>query len=293
MKVNLDIFDALFSKRPEISKDGFQIDLENYYFPFAERIISFKKAKSSSMGLIVGVSAIQGAGKTTQGEVMNILLSHLGYSTFSFSLDDHYITHKELVDLRNQDPRFIRRGVTHDINLAISDLKDLKNMTVGRTISVARYDKGVNSGDGERFTQEVSQKPDFIFYDGWMLGARPISDDSIFSSGLPALETEADQRFARDINKKLFDYEPLWETIDFMNVLYVPNYQISLVWREQAEQVLRVHGGGMSSEEIKEFVYYFWRSVHPAIQIKNLAMDKNNCDQIVVINDDHSIKEVR
>ncbi len=289
MEVDLNIFQPLFSKRPEISKDRFQIDLKNYYLPFAKKLIAIKNSKHSSSGLIVGVCAIQGAGKTTQGEVMDILLSNLGYSTFSFSIDDHYITHKELIELRKRDPRFIRRGVTHDINLAISDLTALKNMTSNQTITISRYDKGVNNGDGERFTQVVSQKPDFIFYDGWMLGARPVSDDAIFSSGLPALETPADQQFAKDINKKLADYEPLWDMIDFMNVLYVPNYQISLVWREQAEEALQKKGQGMTPVEIREFVYYFWRSVHPAIQIKNLSMDPIHTQQVVYINDDHSI----
>jgi len=292
VNINLNIFASLFEKRPEISRSVFQRDLENYFFPFAQKLIDLKKAKTSSDGLIVGVSAIQGAGKTTQGEIMELLLSSLGYSSLSLSIDDHYITHQQLVELRKRDPRYIRRGVTHDINLAISDLKNLQEMKDGETITIARYDKGAYQGDGERFERRVSFKPDFIFYDGWMLGVRTVTDESIFSSGLPALETSESQQFARDINKKLTDYEPLWDLFDFMNVLYVPNYQISLAWREQAEQVLRNKGEGMTPEQIKEFVYYFWRSVHPAVQIKNLASDPVHAQQVVIISDDHSIEEV-
>ncbi len=84
---------------------------------------------------------------------------------------------------------------------------------------------------------------------------------------------------------------PLWDLIDFMNVLYVPNYQISIEWRDQAEEVLRAKGEGMTHEQIKEFVHYFWRSVHPAIQIKNLALSKD-AQQVVIINDDHSVGEI-
>lgn len=47
----------------------------------------------------------------------------------------------------------------------------------------------------------------------------------------------------------------------------------------------------MNQDQIREFVYYFWRSVHPAIQIKNLAQDPKT-NQVVIINDDHTIKEV-
>jgi D-glycerate 3-kinase len=125
-----------------------------------------------------------------------------------------------------------------------------------------------------------------------MLGARSVSDETIFESGLPALDTPEHIEFAKYINQKLLNYLPLWEKLEFINVLYVVNYQDSLKWRDQAEEVLRQKGEGMSSEEIKEFVYYFWRSVHPAIQIKNLAEDLEHTDQIVIINDDHSVGDI-
>lgn len=289
----MDIFDAFLAKRPEISKHSLDKDLKNYYLPFAQKLINLKKEKKSNVGIIVGVSAIQGAGKTTQGEVMQILLTDLGFSSISLSIDDHYLSHQQLEELREFDPRYIRRGVTHDIYLAIENLKALQNMEEGMTVKIPIYDKGAQNGDGDWVGwKSIIQKPDFIFYDGWMLGARKVEDESIFESGLPALDSSEHIQFAKDINKKLDEYLPLWELIDFMNILYVPDYHISLVWRDQAEEVLRKQGKGMSKNEIREFVYYFWRSVHPVIQIKNLSLDKEHVDQVVIINDDHSIKEV-
>jgi D-glycerate 3-kinase len=209
------------------------------------------------------------------------------------SIDDHYLTHEQLNELREFDPRYIRRGVTHDIHLAIENLKALKEMKDGMEVKVPIYDKGAFNGDGDRVGwKPVNRKPDFIFYDGWMLGARRVENELVFESGLPALDTPEHIQFAKDINKKLDEYLPLWDAIDFMNVLYVPDYEMSLKWRDQAEQVLREKGEGMSHDQIIEFVHYFWRSVHPAIQIKNLAFDEVNTDQVVIINDDHTIKEV-
>ncbi|MCR4305540.1 MAG: glycerate kinase [Candidatus Daviesbacteria bacterium] len=286
-------FDAFFARRPEILRESLKRDLARYYYPYTEKLIAVKRQVVGSNGLIVGVSAIQGAGKTTQGEIMEILLSHLGYSLISLSIDDHYITHHELNELRKKDPRFIRRGVTHDIPLAVQNLKDLQVMTDGLEVKIPIYDKGAVHGDGDRVGwKTISKKPDFIFYDGWMLGARRVEDESVFESGLPGLDTPEHIQFAKDINKKLDEYLPLWRMIDFMNVLYVPDYQISLKWRDQAEGVLRKEGKGMSPEEITEFVYYFWRSVHPAIQIKNLAHDIIYTHQVTVINDDHSVREI-
>lgn len=388
------IFDALLEKRPEISPESLKTDLKDYYLPYLGKLLQLKT--DGARGMVVGISAIQGVGKTTQGEILEILLKHFRKSSVSLSIDDHYITHAELTKLRNEDPRFIRRGVTHDIPLAIKNITDLINFS-DEPVLVAGYDKGVQHGDGDRLrwinpqedlkviaevtemdliidkqpqkakalnmvsavfagkdlelpenmgsaipilpgflpdklitfleaeigrqisilgkssgavyfvggTDEIaidlkelphgwrviSEKPDFIFYDGWMLGARKVADESIFASGLPALETEESQEFARFINNKLPEYDPLWALFNFMNVLYVPDYQISIKWRDQAEEALRAKGAGMSPEQIVEFVHYFWRSVHPAIQIKNLAFDSKT-NQVVIINDNHTIKEV-
>ncbi len=383
---DLSVFDALFKKRPEISPDNLKHDLKRYYLPYIQKLINLKQQEHETEGMVVGVSAIQGAGKTTQGEILQILLDHLGHSTVSLSIDDHYITHEELNALRQKDPRFIRRGVTHNIPLAIRELSQLKKMEGGTPVLIAGYDKGAHNGDGDRFAwiipekdlvlkvkadgeflhlssaayqnnplslpsnmgsdipldenllprelatflknhdenevsvslkdeedvifysgaeitiskkdlpkgwRLVSKKPDFIFYDGWMLGARKVEDESVFETGLPALKTPEDIQFAKDINKKLFDYEALWQMIEFMTVLYVENYEVSIKWRDQAEEALRAKGEGMTTEEIVEFVHYFWRSVHPAIQIKNLTHDKIHTQQVVTINDDHSIGEIR
>ncbi len=391
---SLLIFDPLIKKRPEFTSENLKKDLESYYLPYIERLLEVKEKKNSDEGVIVGVSAIQGAGKTTQGEVLEILLKHLGYSSVSLSIDDHYITHKELCELRQRDPRFIRRGVTHDIPLAIRDLSTLQKMGEIPVI-ISGYDKGANHGDGERFAwikpsqglsikyqvlwenlfvdkteqkilalkllqaqvdndeielprmgsdlpilenllplelveflkgQEgqlitvsldgeenikfegaseisiskkelpngwkvVSKKPDFIFYDGWMLGVQPAQDHE-FDMDLPALEKAEDKEFARIINRKLENYNYLWQMLEFLNVLYVPDYNISIKWRDQAEEVLRAKGEGMTHDEIVEFVHYFWRSVHPAIHIRNLARDTAHTDMVTVISEDHSISEV-
>lgn len=297
MDFNIDldfkIFDQVFKKRPEISKESLKNDLKVYYLPYIEKLLGLKEQSEKTSGLIVGVSAIQGAGKTTQGEILEVLLNHFGKSSVSLSIDDHYLTHEQLNELREFDPRYIRRGVTHDIHLAVENLKALKNMKDGEEVKVPIYDKGAFSGDGDwAGWKTVNKKPDFIFYDGWMLGARRVEDEAIFENGLPALDTPEHIQFAKDINKKLEEYYPLWDMIDYMNVLYVPNYEMSLKWRDQAEEVLRAKGKGMNSDQIREFVYYFWRSVHPGIQIKNLVFDEVNTDQVVIINNDHTIKEV-
>lgn len=286
-------FEPILKKRPEIIPETLKTDLKNYYLPYIRKLVALKEQKNSPDGLIVGVSAIQGVGKTTQEEILEVLLSHLGFSSVSLSIDDHYITCEQLNQLREKDPRYIRRGVTHNIPLAIQNLTDLKKMSKSQEVKIPIYDKGAFEGDGDRDGwKTVTKKPQFIFYDGWMVGARRVEDESVFESGLPALDTPEHIQFAKDINKKLDDYLPLWNLFDFLTVLYVSDYKISLKWRDQAEDRLRAEGRGMSHEEIREFIYYFWRCVHPAIHIKNLAQDEEHTNQVVIINDDHTVREV-
>ncbi|MBI2600070.1 hypothetical protein HYW43_04115, partial [Candidatus Daviesbacteria bacterium] len=181
------IFSDVLQKRPEINADTLKKDLKNYYLPYIQKLINLKQQKGSSDGIIIGVSAIQGVGKTTQGEILEVLLNYLGYTSVSLSIDDHYISHEQLDQLREKDPRYIRRGVTHDISLAIENLTDLKKMSEGQEVKIPVYDKGAFDGDGDRDGwKNVTKKPDFILYDGWMLGARRVEDESVFESGLPA-----------------------------------------------------------------------------------------------------------
>ena len=72
------IFDPLFKKRPEITLESLKQDLKNYYIPYVEKLMKLKQEKSGGEGLIVGTSAIQGTGKTTQGEILEALLAHFG-----------------------------------------------------------------------------------------------------------------------------------------------------------------------------------------------------------------------
>lgn len=404
-EADLSLFSEILQRRPELTPT-LPRDLERHYLPFVEKLIGLRQQQNPDEALIVGVSAIQGAGKTTQGEVMEVLLRVSGHPMVSVSIDDHYLTHPELSALRAADPRFVRRGVTHDIELAQNTLAQLRSMRDGEPVLVPSYYKGAHKGDGDRYrwitpqsgvslvvrvietemivdrqmqlvraihleeaefnghalpippnmgsdiplvsgvvdysllnyltgiakTNQVFEistknkgtvqtlffnskdasghsfelyssgtalppgwkvingKPDFILYDGWMLGARPVKDETVFEfSGLPALERPEDIAFAKLINRRLRNYLPLWDQVTYQTVLYVRNYHKSLEWRDQAEEPLRAKGQGMTPDQIREFVHYFWRSVHPAIHIANLARNTKYTDQVTFINDDHSI----
>src|SRR5689334_13945186 len=94
IETDFSIFEELLKKRSEINPEELKVDLSRYYLPYIDKLLKLKKENGEAV--LVGVSAIQGAGKTTQGEILEVLLSHFGHTTISRSIDDHYLTHREL-----------------------------------------------------------------------------------------------------------------------------------------------------------------------------------------------------
>ncbi len=143
----------------------------------------------------------------------------------------------------------------------------------------------------------IKKKPAFIFLEGWMQGLRPAEDKSVFNKDLlklPGFRDENDIDFARFINDQVLPkYLRYWDMVDFQTVLYNPNYPITFEWREQQEQRLRAEGRkAKSPAEVRRFVEYFFRSLHPTLFLDRLARDIEHTDQVTILADDRRILSV-
>ncbi|MEH1780290.1 MAG: glycerate kinase [Nostoc sp.] len=242
--------------------------------------------------LIQGILGGQGTGKTTTCKILSLILDRLGYRTVSLSLDDLYKTYSDRLVLTQQDPRLIWRGPpgTHDVDLGLNVLDQIRQSQ--SSVMVPRFDKSAYGGAGDRTTPEIVTGVDIVLFEGWFVGVRPI-DPNVFNTAPPPIITENDRAFARDINHRLHNYLPLWERLDSLILLYPTDYRCSLEWRKQAEQQMIARGkSGMSDAEIKEFVNYFWRSLHPELFIKPLLKDAAAVELAIEIHADHSFGEV-
>ena len=257
--------------------------LWNFWLPLASQLITWRKAQAPP--LIQGILGGQGTGKTTLTAMLTLILEHQGYHTVSLSIDDLYKTYADRQQLQQQDPRLDRRGPpgTHDIALGQQVLTDLKQ---GLPVHLPRFDKSAHQGAGDRTTPDFIASADIVLFEGWLVGVRPILP-AAFAQPLPPINTAADRTFARDMNERLRDYEPLWDLLDRLIVLYVPDYRLSLQWRTQAEHDMIAQGKpGMTDAEIVEFVTYFWRSLHPELFITPLTQQPH-VDLVVEITPDH------
>ncbi len=265
------------------------LSLWKLWLPLAMQLASSRQKLRRP--LIQGILGGQGTGKTTLGTVLSVILTHLGYCTLSLSIDDIYKTYEERQRLQKEDPRLIWRGPpgTHDIELGLQLLEQLRQPKQQAPILVPRFDKSAWGGIGDRSGTELVENVDIVLLEGWFVGVRPINA-TVFDGNTPApIQTPADKLFARDMNEQLRDYLPLWEYLDRLIVLYPIDYRLSKQWRLQAEREMIATGkSGMSDAQISEFVEYFWKSLHPELFITPLTRNPSLVDLVVEINQDHT-----
>jgi len=244
--------------------------------------------------LIQGILGGQGCGKTTLTQVLQQLLGMLGQHAVTLSIDDLYKPYAERQRLRQQDPRLVWRGPpgTHDVDLGLQTLQQLRQAKPGEAIAIPRFDKSAHAGEGDRISPQGVNQVDIVLFEGWFVGVRPVDPAQIARAPWP-IETEADRQFALDMNQRLRDYLPLWDQLDQLMVLYPEDYRLSRQWRRQAEQAMKAEGkAGMADDTVDQFVEYFWRALHPVLFIEPLCHCSEWVDLVVEIRADRTLKAV-
>ncbi|MGI0492341.1 glycerate kinase [Alkalinema pantanalense CENA528] len=260
------------------------------WIPLAQQIDQWRKQQSQP--LIVGFLGGQGTGKTTLTKILTILLKHLGQIAIGFSLDDLYLTYDERQALRLRDPRLDRRGPpgTHDVELGLTVLEKIRSQQF--PVDLPRFDKSAFQGAGDRSQSEQIAAADVVLFEGWFVGCRPVAP-FMFATAPEPIVTEADRQFARDMNMNLYAYQPLWDLLDRLIVLQVPDYRLSLQWRCEAEHRMIAEGkAGMSDVEIADFVNYFWQALHPELFIQPLLEEPQWVDRVIEIQPNHLPKRM-
>lgn len=289
----IDLFFAVYSAFQN-SQTTFKIPADPWvmlwelWLPLAMQLM--QQRQSLQRPWIQGILGGQGTGKTTLAAVLTLILQQLGYQTLSLSLDDLYKTYGDRQQLQASDPRLIWRGPpgTHDVELGLCVLDQLRQFAPTQPIQIPRFDKSLHQGAGDRTQPEIVEIVDIVLFEGWFVGVRPLAADQL-AAPLPApILTEADRVFARDMNTLLQAYLPLWQRLDALWVLYVPDYRLSKQWRRQAEHAMIASGKpGMNDREIDAFVEYFWRALHPDLFIRPLVHDPALANLVIEVQPDH------
>ncbi|KAJ5115256.1 hypothetical protein NUU61_001015 [Penicillium alfredii] len=229
---------------------------------------------------VLGLTGLQGSGKSTWTDALVKALSEQHhYNAINISLDDLYLDHDDLLQLRLSNPSnklLQTRGQpgTHDIALAVDFFESLKHQS--GDIRIPSFEKSKFNGEGGRAPQEswrhlpAGTRVDVVIFEGWCVGFQPLGDNMVrqrwdeSSLKQPATEfpTETLREHAVEhlwgVNANLrrycelfmgprhFDYLVHLDTDELGNV-----YQ----WRIQQEHALRARrNDGMTDEEIVRFV---------------------------------------
>lgn len=263
-----------------------------YILPFYKELMEIRAKQSRSVFL--GALGVQGAGKTTFGSIINAIAKENGKSICTISTDDFYLPFADRKALRERDPRYRWRGppITHDLPWLQKVCNQIMNGEA--PIQVPRFDKSCHKGEGDRVeTITFQQIPDIFILDGWFVGLRPYeNEEELKAKFLPPIVTEEDQQYALDNNKKLREFEPIWDKFDKFLLLSPEKYEYSKMWRLEAEHKMKAKKGhGMSDQQIEEFVNYFWKSLHPKIFVEDVK-NKKIANISVLLDAKHSIKDI-
>ncbi|KZM23629.1 Glycerate 3-kinase [Ascochyta rabiei] len=235
-----------------------------------------KQRKLSSRPIVLGITGLQGSGKSTwASKIVEILTSEHQLNTITVSLDDFYKTHEGLVSQRDQDPKnglYRVRGQpgTHDEHLAAGFFKELESYSGEGELRIPSFDKSQFSGEGDRAPvsawHSVSRKPDVVVFEGWCVGFQPLPASaveekrSLALAGQLPINTPAQHQLPHllEVNDNLKRYYDAFmgpQNFDFFVHIDTSDLHNVYIWRlEQEHKMIAAKGSGMSDEQVKAFI---------------------------------------
>jgi len=219
--------------------------------------------------LLIGINGAQGTGKSTMAKLLSALLTNSGHRVANLSIDDFYYSKAKRQELAKQiHPLLASRGVpgTHDVDLALRLLEQLSTADPEQQITLPGFDKSLDDCRPVDTCDQISGPVDIIILEGWLIGAKPQTEDEL-TRPINDLETteDSDGRWRSYVNQQLAGaYQPLFEKINMLLMLQAPGFEAVLEWRSLQEKKLREQAsngasGLMDSEDIERFIQHFER----------------------------------
>lgn len=247
--------------------------LPSMYIPLAAWLEQHRDKKDAP--LVVGLCGAQGSGKSTVTELLKTVQT-IGFdrTVASFSIDDIYMTSEERQRLaRTVHPLFATRGVpgTHDVELGIETIQQLKQLGPGQTMQIPMFDKAKDTREPRAVWPICEGSIDFIIFEGWCVGARPQCEAAL-KTPLNSLEENEDKNgtWRKRVNRHLEEaYQTLFDLIDVLLLLEVEGMHKVFEWRRLQEHKLSAAAAQagadvtqlaiMSDQQVDRFVMHYER----------------------------------
>ncbi|MBV1917750.1 MAG: kinase [Sphingomonadaceae bacterium] len=216
--------------------------------------------------VVIGISGVQGCGKSVLTAALHGELLNDGISSAVLSIDDLYLPRDERLRLSRQvHPLLATRGPpgTHDIALGLEILAALHD---GRAFALPRFDKARDDRLPQTAWEAGPAGCQVLLFEGWCVGARPQRAEEL-SAPVNELEAREDAHgiWRSYVNEALAgSYQELFAKIDFVTLLQAPGFEVVLNWRMEQEQELRrqvQNSGGAVMDEagVARFIQHYER----------------------------------
>jgi len=275
--------------------ESFARTATEFYVPLARWVEQRLADWAGNEPYVLGINGAQGSGKSTLADFIReyLAVTH-DRRTVILSIDDLYLTRVERQALaKDVHPMLATRSVpgTHDVELGLSVIGSLKKLEQGQSFRVPRFDKSTDDRVPESDWTEVNDPVDLIILEGWCVGSTPVPDDelSIAINDLEASE-DPDGTWRRYVNQQLKEiYPPLFELIDALVLMSVPDFDCVLRWRTEQEEKLAAGTSArgtqvMAKSQIRRFIQQCER-----ITMRNLKSLGASADVRLQLGQDHQV----
>ncbi len=246
---------------------AFRDVVRQHYAPLAQWLAERDRQRAP---LLLGINGAQGTGKSTLADFLATTLAAVrGWRVAVLSIDDFYLTRKERRRLGDSvHPLLATRGVpgTHDTAMLAHCLDELSALRAGSTARLPRFDKAVDDRAAADTWPAVEGPLDLVILEGWCVGSLPEPDTALDApvNDLEARE-DPDGIWRRYVNRCLgVDYRGLFQRLDALVFLTVPDFDCVFRWRLEQEQKLIKRTGNrgeglMTRDQVARFIQHFER----------------------------------
>ena len=267
------------------------------YIPLA----AWLAKKQTDKPIVIGINGAQGSGKSTLSRILELILSKAFNKTvLHLSIDDLYLSREQReVNASKIHPLLRVRGVpgTHDVELGHQILSGVIHSDDQINVQIPKFNKAQDDLFAKEHWKTINQSVDIILFEGWCVGATPQHEDEL-EPAINELEIKEDPYaiWRKYVNQQLsYSYQSLFNHIDYLIMLKVPDMESVFEWRNLQEEKLASssdtntpHPHIMSPSEISHFIMHYERLTRSC-----LSEMPDRADVVLELNKEHKIHNIK
>ena len=198
---------------------------------------------------VLGLNGPVGAGKSTLSRLLRQRAQDRGLALAIASIDDAYLPWQQRLEAMAANPFGVNRVPpgSHDPGLLASAIAAWRAEPAGLApLELPRFDKTLRQGLGDR-CDPWHGPADALLLEGWLVGYRPLGPglpEALATGDALAGLTPEERRALPRWDQALLPYQPLWDALDGLGLLWPCRWELPRRWRFQAEARQRRGGGG-------------------------------------------------